>query len=54
MTEWKQWQLTSTELRRQIESFEVGAAHVNPANVSAKACVLPAADRAYRSGGTGE
>jgi hypothetical protein len=54
MTEWKQWQLTSAELARQIEGLEIEAAHVNPANMSVTACVLPAADRACRSGGTGE
>jgi hypothetical protein len=54
MTECKQCQLTSTELARQAENFEVGAAHVKSANMSAKACVLPVPDRAYRSGGTGE
>jgi hypothetical protein len=55
MTEWKQWQLTRTELAREIESLEVEAAHVNPANMNAKACVLlPAADRTCGSGGIGE
>jgi hypothetical protein len=28
MTDWKPWQLTSTELTRQIEALEVEAAHV--------------------------
>jgi hypothetical protein len=28
MTDWKPWQLTSTELARQIEDLEVEAAHV--------------------------